>query len=68
MLVTEPRRDFTQTSLRRAGSIGIGDIQELFESLRRQAQRSLCTEHHQADLHLLSSTESTFAISVKNIP
>ena len=44
MLVTEPRRDFTQTSLRRAESIGIHDIQELFASLRREAQVSHRTE------------------------
>jgi len=38
MLVTEPRRDFTQTSLWRAESIKIQDIRDLFGRLRQEAQ------------------------------
>ena len=38
MLVTEPRRDFTQTSLWRAESIKIQDIRDLFSRLRQEAQ------------------------------
>jgi len=49
MLVTEPRRDFTRTSLRRTESIGIHYIQELFASLRQEAQASLRTEQDLAD-------------------
>jgi N-methylhydantoinase A len=43
MLVTEPRRDFTQTSLCRAESIGICGIRELFARFREEAQVALRT-------------------------
>jgi N-methylhydantoinase A len=52
MLVTEPRRDFTQTSLCRAESIGIDGIRELFARLRQEAQVSLRTGQHPADNEL----------------
>jgi N-methylhydantoinase A len=44
MLVTEPRRDFTQTSLCRAESIEIHDIRALFSRLRQEPQESLRTD------------------------
>jgi N-methylhydantoinase A len=52
MLVTEPRRDFTQTSLCRAESIGIHDVRELFARLRQEAQVSLRARQRPADNEL----------------
>jgi N-methylhydantoinase A len=52
MLVTEPRRDFTQTSLCRAESIGIHDIRELFSRLRQEARESLRTDQRAAEKEL----------------
>jgi N-methylhydantoinase A len=52
MLVTEPRRDFTQTSLCRAESIGINDIRELFSRLRQEARESLRTDQRAAENEL----------------
>ena len=46
MLATEPRRDFTRTSLCRAESIAIGDIRKLFAELRREAEAFFSAEQH----------------------
>jgi len=52
MLVTEPRRDFTQTSLARAQSITISDVRELFARLGQEAEVAFRADQLLADNRL----------------